>query len=88
MPSPQPARPLGRDQRIPRRQHPARRPTILAQRIKAPADDAGEAYYVAHLKATHTIIVAAMKCKQTVDAANAAALKKAIEDYKAIYFKK
>lgn len=61
---------------------------FLAQRIKAPADDAGEAGYVAHLKATHTIIVAAMKCKQTVDAANAAALKKAIEDYKAIYFKK
>ena len=46
---------------------------FLAQRIKA-----GNAKYVDQLKAAHGVIVTAMKCKQTVDAKQAEALKASI----------
>jgi nickel superoxide dismutase len=46
---------------------------FLAQRVKASA-----ANYVDLLKTSHTVIVAAMKCKQTVDGKQAEALNTAI----------
>ncbi len=46
---------------------------FLAQRVKATAKN-----YVDQLKTSHAVIVAAMKCKQTVDGKQAAALKEAI----------
>ena len=48
---------------------------FLAQRIKSSHAD-----YVKQLKAAHGVIVAAMKCKQTVDGNNAEALKGAVLD--------
>jgi len=48
---------------------------FLTQRIKSTNDR-----YVEQLKAAHNVMVAAMKCKQTVDAASAKALEKAILD--------
>jgi len=48
---------------------------FLTQRIKADADN-----YTDQLKAAHAVMVAAMKCKQTVDPANAKALENAIFD--------
>ena len=48
---------------------------FLTQRIKPTGDR-----YVAQLKAAHTVMVAAMKCKQTVDPAAAKALEKSILD--------
>ena len=48
---------------------------FLTQRIKP-----GKERYVAQLKAAHTVMVAAMKCKQTVSEENAEALKKSILD--------
>jgi len=53
---------------------------FLAQRIKPGKDAAGNKAYVKQLIAAHTVIRAAMKCKQTVDTDNADALKKAILD--------
>lgn len=52
---------------------------FLAQRIKAPAESAGQARYVKQLAAVHQVTVAAMKCKQTTDLAHVAALRAAIE---------
>ena len=46
---------------------------FLAQRVKASAKN-----YVDQLKTSHAVIVAAMKCKQTVDGKQAAGLKDAI----------
>ena len=48
---------------------------FLTQRIKSTNDA-----YVKQLTASHAVLVAAMKCKQTVDAASAESLKKAILD--------
>ncbi len=48
---------------------------FLAQRIKSTSEN-----YVKQLTASHGVIVAAMKCKQTVDEASAEALKKAVLD--------
>lgn len=48
---------------------------FLAQRIKAENEK-----YVPQLTAAHKVIVSAMKCKQTVDAASADALKSAVFD--------
>ena len=48
---------------------------FLAQRIKADSPR-----YVEQLKAAHAVTVAAMKCKQSTDAATAEALKAAIFD--------
>ena len=44
---------------------------FLTQRVKAvPAGDNGHETYIAQLAGFHRILVAAMKCKQTVDVAN------------------
>lgn len=52
---------------------------FLAQRVKA-----DKPRYVEQLKASHAVIVTAMKCKQAVDPGTAATLKQAILDlYKA-----
>ncbi|MEZ6095798.1 MAG: superoxide dismutase [Ni] [Pirellulaceae bacterium] len=48
---------------------------FLTQRIKADSER-----YDAQLKAAHSVMVAAMKCKQDVDAATAETLKKSIYD--------
>ncbi len=53
---------------------------FMAQRIKADAEG-----YTKQLTSSHAVIVAAMKCKQTVDAANGEALKKAILDFYRAY---
>jgi len=53
---------------------------FLTQRIKPGADEAANKAYIKNLIAAHRVMQAAMKCKQTVDAANAEALKKAILD--------
>ncbi|MBC8868278.1 MAG: hypothetical protein H8E44_02615 [Planctomycetes bacterium] len=53
---------------------------FLTQRIKPGADDAANKAYIKNLVAAHRVMQAAMKCKQTVDTANAEALKKAILD--------
>jgi len=48
---------------------------FLAQRIKSDSPR-----YIDQLKAAHAVTVAAMKCKQSTDAATASALEKAIHD--------
>ena len=53
---------------------------FMTQRIKPGADDAANKAYVKKLVAAHKVLQAAMKCKQTVDTDNAAALEKAILD--------
>jgi nickel superoxide dismutase len=58
----------------------------LAQRIKAPADAAGRDKYLKQLELMHGITVAAMKCKQTTDAANVEAIRKLAQDFSATYF--
>ena len=49
---------------------------FMTQRIK-PTSEA----YVEQLTAAHTVLLAAMKCKQSVDPATAEALKKAVDDF-------
>ena len=61
---------------------------FLAQRVKLPAAGADKATYLSHLELLHQITVYAMKCKQTTDLANVAALKKSLASYKAAYSKK
>ena len=61
---------------------------FLTQRVKAvPADQSmpGHEHYVQQLMGFHRILVAAMKCKQTVDIANVDELDKAIEAVSAWY---
>lgn len=60
----------------------------LAQRIKAPKDDDREARlaYWKQLELLHGITVAAMKCKQTTDAANAAAVRTTALEFSGTYF--
>lgn len=53
---------------------------FLTQRIKADNED-----YVQQLKAAHAVMVAAMKCKQTVVPASAETLKKSILDFYRAY---
>jgi nickel superoxide dismutase len=58
----------------------------LAQRIKAPADEAGRAKYLGQLELMHGITVAAMKCKQTVDPAHVEAIRKHAMAFSETYF--
>jgi nickel superoxide dismutase len=61
----------------------------LAQRIKAPADGAGEDAihtYGTQLALMHEIIVAAMKCKQTTDTANVEKIRDAAMKFSETYF--
>ena len=53
---------------------------FLTQRIKPGADEAANKAYIKNLIAAHRVMQATMKCKQTVDPANAEALRKAILD--------
>lgn len=53
---------------------------FITQRIKSDNDN-----YVKQLTAAHAVMVAAMKCKQSADAATAEALKKAILDFYRAY---
>ncbi len=60
----------------------------LAQRIKAPTDDSTEsqAKYHRQLALMHGITVAAMKCKQTTDAANVQRLREQMVEFSRTYF--
>lgn len=60
----------------------------LAQRVKAPAegDAEGRAKYVRQLELMHGITVAAMKCKQTTDAAHVATLRRLALEFSGTYF--
>lgn len=63
----------------------------LAQRIKAPAagaDEAASGKYARQLQLMHGIIVSAMKCKQTLDAANVAAIREQATAFSQTYFSK
>lgn len=53
---------------------------FMTQRLKP-----SQATYVARLTSAHAVMTAAMKCKQTTDTANAAALKAAIVKFHGIY---
>jgi len=55
---------------------------FLTQRIKSSSEK-----YEDLLKGTHSVMVAAMKCKQGVDAKNAGTLKTAIESFQSVYEK-
>jgi len=55
---------------------------FLTQRIKSSSEK-----YEDLLKGTHSVMVAAMKCKQGVDAKNAESLKTAIESFQSVYEK-
>ena len=61
---------------------------FMTQRLKPGADDAAQAVYVDQLTKAHAVMVLAMKCKQTVDPANAVALRQAILDFHKAYEKK
>jgi nickel superoxide dismutase len=52
----------------------------MTQRIKPDSEG-----YVKKLTAAHAVMTAAMKCKQTTDAANAQALREAILDFYRAY---
>ena len=56
---------------------------FLTQRIKEDSPD-----YDTRLVFCHRILVSAMKTKQSVDPENVETLKKAVADFKALYFKK
>ena len=60
---------------------------FMAQRIKLPPADDAQAHkrYVGLLTAAHRVTVAAMKCKQTVEDANAHALETAIKTFQKLY---
>ncbi len=61
----------------------------LAQRIKAPAADAGgdaKDKYHRQLALLHGITVAAMKCKQTTDLANVESIRKLALEFSGTYF--
>ena len=59
----------------------------LAQRVKAPKDASGTDKYHAQLASMHRITVAAMKCKQTVDAAEVAEVRELVHEFKHAYGK-
>lgn len=54
---------------------------FLAQRLKVPAADASKDAYLDKLTLCHKIIVTAMKCKQSTDAANVESLHKLLHDF-------
>jgi nickel superoxide dismutase len=54
---------------------------FLAQRLKLPETDADKAAYVEKLKLCHEVIVTAMKCKQSTDAANVEKLKGLLDSF-------
>jgi nickel superoxide dismutase len=60
----------------------------LAQRIKTPKEPKGEALELYHrqLELLHRILVAAMLCKQTTDAAHVAEARRLALDFSASYF--
>lgn len=58
---------------------------FMTQRIKPGSDAAGQDAYVKKLTAAHAVMRAAMKCKQTVDLANAKTLQTAILDFYRAY---
>jgi len=59
---------------------------FLTQRVKAvPTGDPGHAAYLDQLAKMHAILVAAMKCKQTVDPANVQALSASIDAIAPMY---
>ena len=53
---------------------------FLAQRLKP--DEADKEAYLAKLTLCHKVIVTAMKCKQSTDAANVETLQKLLKDFK------
>jgi len=59
---------------------------FMTQRLKPAAEGSdGWAVYVSKLTKAHAVMRHAMKCKQTVDTANAAALRQAILDFHKAY---
>ncbi|MEL6431534.1 MAG: superoxide dismutase [Ni] [Planctomycetota bacterium] len=60
----------------------------LAQRVKEPGagDDDAMGKYVRQLMLQHRMMVAAMKCKQTTDVENVAALRRALDQFAEAYF--
>ncbi|MEM7165194.1 MAG: superoxide dismutase [Ni] [Planctomycetota bacterium] len=62
---------------------------FLTQRVKAkPAGDAGHGKYVTQTTTLHQMLVAAMKCKQTVDKKHCAELRRLIDQFSNAYFSK
>ena len=61
---------------------------FLAQRIKAPKDDAGRPAYLHKLELLHKLTVEAMKCKQTTDLSHINALHETLEEFHTAYFAK
>ena len=58
---------------------------FMTQRIKPGTDDATQREYIKKLTSAHAVMVAAMKCKQTVDPASAAALRESILNFYRAY---
>ena len=61
---------------------------FLTQRVKAadPSDKTAYENYVSHTTLLHQMLVAAMRCKQTTDPKNVAALRALAAQYKDLYF--
>jgi len=61
---------------------------FLTQRIKPidPKDKVGYENYVKKLTLVHRMLVAAMKCKQTVDPANVEKLRFLLAEFRGVYF--
>jgi len=61
----------------------------LCQRVKPPSDPKSpfksEHDYIAALQAHHKVMLCAVKCKQTVDPANAEALESAAAEFSKMY---
>lgn len=60
---------------------------FLAQRIKLELKDSDPEQYAELVGLAHTVTVLAMKCKQTVDLANATALHEALHAFQSAYAK-
>lgn len=58
---------------------------FLAQRLKLPETDADKEAYSKKLALCHEIIVTAMKCKQSTDAANPAKLKELMVSFREMF---
>ena len=64
---------------------------FLAQRIKAPAQDADQSAintYHLHLKSIHAIITAAMRCKQNTNTSYSTELMSALKNFEDLYMHK
>ena len=59
---------------------------FLAQRIKLPEKQGADEKYNKELSALHSIIVYAMKTKQSLDINNVTALSKLVEEFEKLYF--